>query len=220
MENHLNTKQTKIVTVNGVNYLIDDSPINNAKYVGEFGDNEEILIKKVSKAMATTNDGRWKQILAIEYPNTLEGVPQYKLPDEDEKIYLAKLQANYSLAHGDLEAGVHFGNGYKANKAKWTDEDINDAVKQGALIAMGCVEEPKNAGEFNFNQKKAIKECKYYLQSLNKPRKIESIEIDTGEPEMLGEVFNGINSNKMWSDKQVFKLTPEGFLDIKVNYKQ
>lgn len=52
------------------------------------------------------------------------------------------------------------------SRDNWTDSDIIQALKTGVNIGMQNVNEPRYKGDFNFDQKKCIRECMEYLQRL------------------------------------------------------
>ncbi len=70
------------------------------------------------------------EIVAQSHP-ILEEIPLITL-----KTYIAKLQANYAVKHGDLDAANHFYNGYKANPNQYTLADVEKAIELSRLQIM------------------------------------------------------------------------------------
>jgi hypothetical protein len=170
----MNNKILQVITVNGVRYLIDkDAEIKKSTLFLEKVNNYNIIRKCLSNKKLVHQMGvaeKGYKIVAIEYPNELAEVSQFKLPDEDVNIEkLANLHAVKcgTESRTELIRNKHsFIAGYKANKSLYTEEDVVNFLKFLAL----------DHSHKYLTQKDAWDD---YKQSLHKNNKIESVEIET-----------------------------------------
>jgi hypothetical protein len=144
-------------------------------------------------------EGTWCAYNVYAWRNSIRVLSNPELPkQEEEKIKLAKLQADYSVEHSSLEAGVHFGNGYKANTKRWSDESILRAIKLGAELGRtGRLYDSQGKfceSAFRWQREEKQGEIYQFLQSLS------PVKLPTGfEPELIGlyEQANNTGKNKV-----------------------
>ena len=185
------------ISVDGIDYLIDkevnegdifyQTPFNIiGKCIKKYEKNDDIILEDDEKRhYVLFNKDYPKSILcfkpiACEYPHKVEGLLQYKLPDEAwERAWKIVQQTNIKDEQQLLYMATAWHDGYYSNKNLYTEEQVRETLRVGVVIGMQNVEQPKFEGDFNFNTKKSILECKQYLKSLNNHKEIESVEVET-----------------------------------------
>lgn len=93
--------------------------------------------------------------------------PYLKLEQERQVILMKSLGINYPNNGYTFEQCVNTVL-FMAGKNKFTLEELKEALRHGVNIGMQNVEQPRHEGDYNFNHKKAIRECEEYIQSLYK----------------------------------------------------
>jgi len=190
----MNTQTLYPVTIDGINYLIDkDVEIKeNDKYFDiDFSDK---LIGIAHQSF------KGNKVVAVEYPHKIEGLYQYKLPDESQTLAEERIphsndnEALFQVRKSDFIAG------YKANKALYTEKDLEGAFAKGIVTQ-----------SYNLPIEQTYIE---YKQSLHK-KKIESIEVSMTD-------FCDYEGEELWEilPDWRYDADKDGLLIIsKINYK-
>jgi len=205
----------------GINYLIDKDTEVKVKD----GDLQYFAptntIKTANEEYGIHPDAA--KIVAVEFPHKIEGLYQFKLPDKDyflNKVNELKEQSfkgwTTDAMNGYMTALTTLSSIYKANKAKWTDEDVKKAI----WSARETYKPMGNGDEQYINSEDEI------IQSLHKNKEIESVEVEmeklfdhnkTGDKQYTtneAEAYHG--ATFVWQPK----LNKDGLLIIsKINYK-
>lgn len=164
----------------------------------------------------------YQKVEATTYPYKQEGLYQVQLPDEIwERAWGIAKQTNIKDEQELLYIATAWYDGYYANKAKFSEIDIRKAYNKGkndgVYHEMLVRDEDWDAVDDYI--KNNDKQLNKFIQSLNKPKEVESVLVAMVSDE-ADEWQISDKSMAMMNNQSLYKTNKEGLLDIiKVNWK-
>lgn len=197
-------------TVDGINYLIDkDEVLKQGDLAHSLLGNIVIKVNRALEEVYMEDENvmnGYSKIIAVEYPNKVEGLLQYKLPDEIIELAIKEHKYNHKIID-ETSFVLGFRVGYKANKTLYTEEDIIQALKVGHTTGFEHSRMANNPMNLFVDN---------YINLLNKPKETKSVEAEYSPQSME----RNYSTNEFEDSDFEPNLDNEGFLIInKVNYK-